>query len=93
MIITTCFRCQKLIRLSGPHWTADDGSTRCPGEDNEYAFHLPPMKFLILEQVWNSMADTDRETRNTSTKQEYMRGIADSFAAEMPGAGRHHPDE
>lgn len=93
MILTTCFRCHKLIRLSGTNWTGDDGSTRCPGEGNEFEFHIPPMKFLILEQVWNEMTITDRETRNTSTKRDYMLAITESFAHEMPGNGRHHPDE
>lgn len=91
MILTTCFRCKKLIRLSGPNWTADDGGTRCQqGED--YEFHIPSMKFLILEQVWNAMLAADREFRNTATKQEYIKSIVDFVVSpELPGGdGRHH---
>lgn len=92
MILTTCFRCKSLIRLSGPNWTADDGSTRCPGEGNEYEFHIPTMKFLILEQVWKAMLAADSQFQGTATKREYMQAIQDFvIAPELPGGnGRHH---
>jgi hypothetical protein len=84
VIITTCVRCSKLIRLAGPNWNADDGSTRCPGEGNEYEFHIPRMKYLILEEVWKAMVAADAEFRNTATKKDYIQFISE-FVVQREG--------